>query len=203
RAGVKFVIMWYTKPTFTGSCRYHQGRQEANDDNSHPFFDPLRPRGSRVHHTVKGPRPQVVDIGGTGGSTSAHLASVPPAEKRRRRDDQKHLSPRSKRPRLRAPRMVIIRTEYEPRSLVPRGVQAHADDTIDQLWKGDTRLEGGLGEVLVLGENGIRIGFDEIDFVVRREAQIEPRVAVDGEQVVDAFAGPLDWAYEGGSESCG
>src|SRR6266550_2984648 len=85
--------------------------------------------------------------------------------------------------------------------LIPQGVQAHADDTVDQLWEGDIRLEGGLGEVLVLGENGIRIGFDEIDFVVRREAQIEPRVAVDGEQVVDAFAGLLDLAHEGGIDS--
>ena len=58
-------------------------------------------------------------------------------------------------------------------------------------------------EVFVGGEDGIRIGLDEIDLVVRREAQVEARVAVDGQQVVDAFAGLLDLRDDRGVESFG
>src|SRR5205809_3715286 len=86
---------------------------------------------------------------------------------------------------------------------IPLGAQPQAHNPINQLPIGNIRLRGGLREILVGGEDRIRIGLDEIDFVVRRDAQIEPRVTVNREQMIDALAGLLDVAPERGVESFG
>jgi len=38
------------------------------------------------------------------------------------------------------------------------------------------------GEVFVVSEDRVRVCFDEIEFVLGRETQIDSRVAVDGQQ---------------------
>jgi hypothetical protein len=68
---------------------------------------------------------------------------------------------------------------------------------------GDAGFLGGLGEVFVFGQDGVGVGFDEVDFVVGGNAEVEAGVAVDGEEVVDAFAGFLDGGDEGGVEVFG
>ena len=60
-----------------------------------------------------------------------------------------------------------------------------------------------MGEVFVGGEDRIGVGFDEVNFVVFGEAEVEARVAVDGEKVVDAFANVLDVGDHGGIEAFG
>ena len=60
-----------------------------------------------------------------------------------------------------------------------------------------------MGEVFVGGEGGIGIGFDEVDFVVGGEAEVEAGVAIDGEEVVDAAAGLLDGGNDGGVDVFG
>src|SRR3982074_763939 len=62
--------------------------------------------------------------------------------------------------------------------LIPHSGQSKADDPVEHLRIGKTRFESGLREIFVLGEDRIRVGFDEINFVARCETQIETRVAV-------------------------
>src|SRR6266540_5326421 len=91
----------------------------------------------------------------------------------------------------------------QPGRLFPCSLEAEADDALDQLRVGEAGLHGGLREIFVLGEDGVGVRFDEIDFVVRSHAQVEARVAVNGEEVIDAFAPLLDVRGERGIESLG
>src|SRR6185437_1260173 len=77
-------------------------------------------------------------------------------------------------------------------------VEPQTDNSRDQLRIGEVCLEGGLRKVLVFGKDGIRVGFDEIDLVVRSKAEVEARIAVDGEQMVDPFADLFDADGNGG-----
>src|SRR5262245_58473197 len=92
------------------------------------------------------------------------------------------------------PLPAAARTECEPYlpTSLPRRGQAGADDAVDELRVARARLVRGLREVLVGGEDGVRVGLDEIDTVVRRDAQVDARIAVQGEQPIDAFAGLRD-----------
>src|SRR5690242_1501295 len=81
---------------------------------------------------------------------------------------------------------------------IASGVESQPDDSRDQLRVGKVCFEGGLRKVLVFGKDGIRVGFDEIDLVVWSKTEVEARVAVDGEQMVDAFADLFDAARNGG-----
>ena len=47
-------------------------------------------------------------------------------------------------------------------------------------------------EVFISGQDGVRIGFNKINLVVRSDAQVQTRVPVNGQQPVDAFAGLHD-----------
>src|SRR4051794_19288511 len=84
--------------------------------------------------------------------------------------------------------------------LVANGFKAEADNSVDELGVGEAGFLGGLGEVFVFGEDGVGVGFDEINFVVAGEAEVEAGVAVDGEEVVDAFAGLLNGGSDSGVE---
>src|SRR5207302_124353 len=86
---------------------------------------------------------------------------------------------------------------------IPHRVQSKADDPVDQLRVGKTRFESGLREIFVLGENRIRVCFNEINLVVRREAQIKTRVAVNREEAVDALADLFDPGGDGRINSFG
>ena len=67
-----------------------------------------------------------------------------------------------------------------------------ADDPLDEFWIRQTCFAGCEREVFVVGENRVWIRLDEIKFVLRREAQIDARVAVNGEQSVDVFTRVLN-----------
>src|SRR5260370_20651936 len=66
----------------------------------------------------------------------------------------------------------------------------------DNWAKGTAALSRRKREVLVLRQNGIRVRFNEINLVSRRQPQIDACVAVDSEQTVDAFARLLDMGDE-------
>ena len=84
-----------------------------------------------------------------------------------------------------------------------RRVETQPGYAVDQLRIAQAGLQRGLREVFILGEDRIRVGLDEIDFVLRRDAQVDARVAVDGEQVIDALAPVFDVRDEFGRESLG
>src|SRR5487761_2433611 len=87
--------------------------------------------------------------------------------------------------------------------LLPCRLQPRADDALDELRIIQAGLERGLREVLVGGEDGVRVGFDEINLVGGRDAQVYARVAVNGQQPVDAFAGLHNVFGERGVEAFG
>jgi hypothetical protein len=79
---------------------------------------------------------------------------------------------------------------------VADGGEAELDDTADELRVFEAAGAGGLSEILVAGEGGVGIGFDEDDFVVWGEAQVETGVAVDAEEAIDATAELFDAARD-------
>src|SRR5204862_340142 len=85
-----------------------------------------------------------------------------------------------------------VHGKYWRSELIAGGLFSEADDFVDQFRIRNVRLLGGFSEVLFACENGIGVGFDEDDFISWREPQIEPRIAVDGEQPVDFFADLFD-----------
>src|SRR5437588_5912480 len=87
----------------------------------------------------------------------------------------------------RSPRLVI---------LSPDRVHSEADDSLNQLRVAEPGLASRQREIFVSGEVRIRIRLDEIDIVVETQPQVDARVAVDGEQTVDAFASLLDLGDE-------
>src|SRR5438874_366729 len=89
---------------------------------------------------------------------------------------ERGLSPRSRARRLRRltvrPAKATHRLASSSRSIAD-GVESEPENPVDQLRIGEVSLEGGLGEILVFSQDGIGVGFDEIDLVVGREPQIE------------------------------
>src|SRR5437773_8865556 len=70
---------------------------------------------------------------------------------------------------------------------VPERIHPLPDDPVDQLRIGQSRLARRLGEVFVFGQNRIWICLNEINFVGRRQSQVDTRVAINSEQTVDAL----------------
>ena len=68
-----------------------------------------------------------------------------------------------------------------------------SDDAVDELWIRQPCLPGCECEVFVICENRVWVCLDKIEFVLGRQAQIDPRVAVDGQQSVDVFASLLNF----------
>jgi hypothetical protein len=62
--------------------------------------------------------------------------------------------------------------------------------SISSVW--NAGFEGGLAKSLCW----VTMGFDEVDFAVGDEAEVDAGLAVDGEEVVDAFADICDFADE-------
>ncbi len=75
---------------------------------------------------------------------------------------------------------------------IPKRFHPEPDDPVDQSRIRQARLFRRLREVLIRGEMGIWVRLDEIELVLRRQPQVDARVAVDREQTVDAFARLLD-----------
>jgi hypothetical protein len=88
-------------------------------------------------------------------------------------------------------------------TLIADGVEAEADDAVDEIGVGDVGFQGGLREVFVFGQGGVGVGLDEVEFVPRSKAQIEACVTVDGQEVIDAFAGLDDAGGHGRVEAFG
>lgn len=82
-------------------------------------------------------------------------------------------------------------------------IETEADDAIDELGVSETGLEGGLGEIFVSGEKRVWVGLDKVHFVVWGEAEVDARVTVDGEQMINALAGLLDFPDEERIETFG
>src|SRR5437762_9029325 len=70
---------------------------------------------------------------------------------------------------------------------VPERIHPLPDDPVDQLRIRQARLARRLGEVFVFGQNRIWIRLNEINFVGRRQPQVDTSVAVNSEQTVDAL----------------
>ena len=66
------------------------------------------------------------------------------------------------------------------------------DDALNQFRITQSCFTGREGEILVFGENRIGVRFDEVNFVCGGEPQVDPGVAIDREQAIDAFAGVFD-----------
>src|SRR5438270_1795020 len=77
-------------------------------------------------------------------------------------------------------------------ALIPERIHPLPDDPIDQLRIGQTCFARRLREIFILGQNRIWICLNEIDFVVRRQPQVNAGVAIDCEQTIDALAGFFD-----------
>src|SRR4051812_37293694 len=67
---------------------------------------------------------------------------------------------------------------------VAQVAQAEPADVIDQLRIRKVCFQGGLRKILVGGEHGIRIRFNEIHFVIGIKAKVEPGITVDCQQMI-------------------
>src|SRR6266567_3597351 len=70
---------------------------------------------------------------------------------------------------------------------VPERIHPLPDDTVNQLRIRQARLARRLREVFVFGQNRIWIRLNEINFIGRRQPQVDAGVAIDSEQTIDAF----------------
>ena len=62
---------------------------------------------------------------------------------------------------------------------IPNRLQPQSRDSLDQLGVGQSGLHRRLGKIFVGRQDGIGIGFNEIDFVLRVQPQVNPRVSID------------------------
>ena len=79
-----------------------------------------------------------------------------------------------------------------PADSIARSLQPNPHDPLDQLRILRSPLPRRQREVLVRGEDRIWIRLDKKNFALRSEAEVDPRVPVDRQQVVYAPAGPPD-----------
>src|SRR5438105_3635040 len=70
---------------------------------------------------------------------------------------------------------------------IPQRIHPLPDDSVDQLRIWQARLARRLRKIFVLRQNRIWIRLDEINFVGRRQAQVNAGVAINREQTINAF----------------
>ena len=73
-----------------------------------------------------------------------------------------------------------------------RAADAEGEDAIEQSRVVQSDMPGREGDFLALGDFRIGIGFDEIQRAVGREAEVDARVSIETERLVDAFRRSLD-----------
>ena len=86
-----------------------------------------------------------------------------------------------------------------PAELAP-APEAEVQDALEELRVGDARGAGRGGEVLALGDVGVRVRLEEVERAVLGEAVVDARVAVELEDAEDAPAGALDARGELGGQ---
>lgn len=78
--------------------------------------------------------------------------------------------------------------ECGPQDSLPNRLQPGAHDALEQLRITHAHFGRGLGEVFISSKDRIRVGFDEMSLVGRRDTQVHARLAVNCQRAVDAFA---------------
>src|SRR6266496_2554739 len=75
---------------------------------------------------------------------------------------------------------------------IANGIHPLPDDPLDQLWIRHACFPGCEREVFVVCENRIWVGLDEVELVLRREAQIDAGVTVNCQQTINVFTRVLN-----------